>query len=127
MNSENQIQDLLSAVTDALLAGDKNVDAIINRYQVSRAQVDNLVTIIRRLHVTLVGAQPSQQFVSHLKQDLMGAREQTVLARVRGLPARVQIAAIIAVLAGFMLFQRRRMAEYARQEGGIQPEVSPVQ
>jgi len=127
MNSENQIQDLLSAVTDALLAGDKNIDPIVNRYQVSRAQVDNLVTIIRRLHVTLVGAQPSQQFVNRLQQDLMGAREQTVLTRVRHLPARVQVAAIIAVLAGFMLFQRRRMAEYARQEGGIQAEISPVQ
>ena len=127
MNSENQIQDLLSAVTDALLAGDKNIDTIVNRYQVSRAQVDNLVTIIRRLHVTLVGAQPSQQFVNRLQQDLMGAQEQTMLTRVRHLPARVQIAAIIAVLAGFMLFQRRRMAEYARQEGRIQAEISPVQ
>jgi hypothetical protein len=127
MNSETHFQDLLSAVTDALLAGDRNIDPIIARYQVSRTQVHALVTIIRRLHVTLVGAQPSHQFVSRLKQDLIGEPEPNVIGRIRRLPPRVQIAAGIALLAGFMLIQRRRMQEYARQEHQIQPEPTPVQ
>jgi hypothetical protein len=127
MNSETHLQDLLSAVTDALLAGDRNIDPIIARYQVSRTQVKALVTIIRRLHVTLVGAQPSQQFVNRLKQDLIGEPEPNVIGRIRRLPPRVQIAAGIALLAGFMLIQRRRMQEYARQERQIQPEPTPAQ
>jgi hypothetical protein len=127
MNSENHMQDLLSAVTDALLAGDRNIDAIISRYQVSRTQVNVLVAIIRRLHVTLVGAQPSQQFVRRLKQDLMGEPVPNVITRIRRLPPRVQIAAGIALLAGFMLLQRRRMQEYAREEHQVQVEAAPVQ
>jgi type VI protein secretion system component VasF len=126
MNSETHLQDLLSAVTDALLAGDRNLDAIISRYQVSRPQVEALVTIIRRLHVTLVGAQPSQQFVRRLKYDLMGEPAPNVITRIRRLPPRVQIAAGIALLAGFMLLQRRRMQEFARQEGRVQVEATPV-
>ena len=125
MDQNNQFEDLLSAVSDALLAGNKNVDAIVAQYDVPRKQVDSLVTIIRRLHVALVGAQPSHQFVSRLKQDLMGAPAQTVFSRVRSLPPRVQIAAGIALLAGFMLLQRRRMLEYARQEN--QAEVPALQ
>jgi hypothetical protein len=127
MNSDTHLQDLVSAVTDALLAGDRNIDAIISRYPVSRAQVNGLVNIIRGLHVTLVGAQPSQQFVTRLRQDLMGEPVPSVITRIRRLPPRVQIAAGIALLAGFMLIQRRRMQEYARQERRIQPEISPVQ
>ena len=127
MNSETHLQDLVSAVTDALLAGDRNIDAIVSRYQVSRAQVSGLVKVIRGLHVTLVGAQPSQQFVSRLRQDLMGEPVPSVITRIRRLPPRVQIAAGIALLAGFMLIQRRRMQEYARQERQIQPEISAVQ
>jgi hypothetical protein len=127
MSSENHLQDLLSAVTDALLAGDRNTDAIISRYQVSRTQVDVLVAIIRRLHVTLVGVQPSQQFVRRLKQDLMGEPVPNVITRIRRLPPRVQIAAGIALLAGFMLLQRRRMQEYAREEHQVQVEAAPVQ
>ncbi len=127
MNSENHLQDLLSAVTDALLAGDRNIDDIISRYQVSRTQVNVLVAIIRRLHVTLVGVQPSQQFVRRLKQDLMGEPVPNVITRIRRLPPRVQIAAGIALLAGFMLLQRRRMQEYARQESHVQVEATPIQ
>ncbi len=127
MNSETHLQDLVSAVTDALLAGDRNLDAIVARYQVSRSQVSGLVKIIHGLHVTLVGAQPSQQFVTRLRQDLMGEPVPSVITRIRRLPPRVQIAAGIALLAGFMLIQRRRMQEYARQEHQIQPEISPVQ
>jgi hypothetical protein len=127
MNSETQLQDLLSAVTDALLAEDRNIDPIISRYQVSPTQVNVLVAIIRRLHMTMVGAQPSQQFVRRLKQDLMGEPVPNVIMRIRRLPPRVQIAAGIALLAGFMLIQRRRMQEYARQERQVQVEAAPVQ
>jgi len=127
MNSETHLQDLISAVTDALLAGDRNIDAIVSHYQVSRTQVNGLVKLIRGLHVTLVGAQPSEQFVHRLKQDLMGEPVPNVITRIRRLPPRVQIAAGVALLAGFMLLQRRRMQEYTRQERQVQVEASPIQ
>jgi hypothetical protein len=55
----------------------------------------------------------------------MGAPAQTVFSRIRSLPPRVQIAAGIALLAGCMLLQRRRMLEYARQEN--QTEIPVLQ
>lgn len=117
MTSEVQFQNLLSAVTDALLADQAHeVEAIIQQYAVPRAEVESLVGLIRRLHLTLVGAQPSRRYVRRLKHDLVGAAEPGVVWRLRHLPLRVQIAAAVALLAGFMLLTRRRMLEDVRQE-----------
>lgn len=116
MASDLEIQNLLSAVTDALLAEEgQNIDSIVGRYTVPRKEVDSLVGIIRRLHVTMVGAQPSKRFVGRLKHDLVGSR-YNVVSQIRYLPPRVQIAAGIALVAGFMLLNRRRMAEESRRE-----------
>ncbi|MBC6934692.1 MAG: hypothetical protein DWB42_02510 [Chloroflexi bacterium] len=117
MATEVQLLDLLSAVTDALLADDSaDVDTIITQYAVPRAEVDSLVEIIRRLHMTLVGAQPSRRFVRRLKHDLVGSSDRNVVARIRYLPARVQIAAGIALVAGFMLLTRHRMLDEVKRE-----------
>ena len=123
MANDLELQNLLSAVTDAMLA-DKNgdIDKIIGQYAVPRTEVDSLVGVIRRLHVTLVGVQPSRRFVYRLKTDLMGTPERNVVTRIRHLPPRVQIAAGIALVAGFMLLSRRRMVEDVRRE----QQESPV-
>ena len=117
MANDLELQNLLSAVTDAMLA-DKNgdIEHIVGRYAVPRQEVDSLVGIIRRLHMTLVGAQPSRRFVHRLKTDLLGTPERNVVTRIRHLPPRVQIAAGIALVAGFMLLSRRRMLEDVRHE-----------
>jgi hypothetical protein len=118
MSHDVQLQDLLSAVTDAMLADPaQDVQAIINGYAVPRAEVDSLMGIIYRLHLTLVGAQPSRRFVQRLKRELLGAPgPRGVVARIRYLPPRVQIAAGIALIAGFMLLTRRRMLDETRHE-----------
>ena len=113
-SSELQIQNLLAAVTDALIAGEDDLDGIIDQYEVPRSDVTGLVRVVRRLHVTLVGQQPSPRFVHRLKSDLLGTPGWGVVTRVRYLPARVQIAAAVALIAGFMIFTRRRLVEDAR-------------
>lgn len=114
--SDMQIENLLSAVTDALLAENTNVDAIVRQYKVPRNDVESFVRVINRLHIVLVGVQPSRRFVRRLKQDLVGAPNRNVLSRVRHLPPRVQIAAGIALVAGFMLLSRRRIVHDLNQE-----------
>jgi hypothetical protein len=124
MTSEIQIQELLSAVTDALLADEQvDFDTIISRYSVPRATVEGLVGIIQRLHMVMVGEQPSRRFVRRLKQDLIGMPDQTVVWRIRHLPLRVQIAAGIALVAGFMLLTRRRMLEEVKHEQQEAPAI----
>jgi hypothetical protein len=118
-NSEDRsLEDLLSAVTDALMAeADKqNVEAIIARSRVPRKDIQNYIQLINRLHISLVGVQPSRRFVRRLKHELIGTPDRNVISRVRHLPPRVQIAAGIALVAGFMFISRRRMAHEARQE-----------
>lgn len=109
------IADLLSAVTDVMLSGDSNLDAVVRRYSVPRSEVEGFITVIRRLHVALVGVQPSRRFVRRLKNDLVGAQSKNIIDRVRYLPPRVQIAAGIALIAGFILFNRRRLVLEARE------------
>jgi hypothetical protein len=113
--NSSELENLLSAVTDALLADEDDLDTIIAQYDVPRASVDRLVSMIRRLHVMLVGVQPSQRYVQRLKHDLVGTSGQGIVARVRYLPPRIQITAGIAVVAGFMLLSRRRLIDDARK------------
>jgi hypothetical protein len=125
MTNDLELQNLLSAVTDALLADKKgDIDGIIGRYAVPRAEVDSLIGIVRRLHLMMVGAQPSRRFVRRLKTDLIGIPERNVVARIRYLPPRVQIAAGIALVAGFMLLSRRRMIADVQHE---QQEIPVLQ
>ncbi len=122
MTNHNELENLLSAVTDALLADDRaNLDHIVNRYAVPRSEVEGLVGIVRKLHLTLVGAQPSRRFVNRLRNDLVGARGGNIVNRVRYLPPRVQIAAGIALVAGFLLLNRRRLIDDAHHESQERP------
>jgi hypothetical protein len=117
MSYESEFQNLLSAVTDALLAEERtDLDAVVRQYAVPRAEVDRFIDIILRLHLTLVGAAPSRRFVHRLKYDLLGTSDRNVVSRIRYLPPRVQIAAGIALIAGFMLFTRRRLMEDVNRE-----------
>jgi hypothetical protein len=117
MTSDLELQSLLSAVTDALLADEQaDLDGIIRQYDVPRTQVDSLVWLIQRLHMTLVGAQPSKRFVRRLKHDLIGTERGSVVARIRYLPPRVQIAAAVALVVGFMLLTYHRLLDESRRE-----------
>jgi hypothetical protein len=114
--SNTQTENLLAALTEAILAEEGEVDQIIRNYDVSQAEVESFVRIVRRLHTVLVGVRPSRRFVVNLKQDLMGQAHWNVINRIRYLPPRVQIAAGIALLAGFMLLSRRRLAAAVHEE-----------
>jgi type VI protein secretion system component VasF len=109
-----QIQDFLINLTDAILA-EENVDRVYRQYDLPSGEVKDLVTLIRGMHTILVGVRPSKRFAQHLKQDLMGAPRMRVITRIRHLPPRVQIAAGVALVAGFLLLARRRLLSDTRQ------------
>ena len=115
MQDSSALQNLLNAVTEAILNEEEDLDAIVSRYDVPRADVEGLIKLIGRLHVVLVGVRPSRRFAQRLRQDLMG-QQLNVISRLRYLPPRVQIAAGIALIAGFMLISRRRYADDDLQE-----------
>jgi len=108
-NSEDsQFDDLLDALTDAMLAEQDDVDHILDRFGTSQQQTNGFIHMIRNLRDAFSPQEPSDKFVKSLKRDLMG-QSNGMTARLRGLPARVQVAAGFALVAGFMLITRRRL------------------
>jgi hypothetical protein len=104
---QSQMPEMLATVTDTMLAG-KNIDAVLHVYGVSKRQIADFLNIITVLQRALVGVKPSRRFTHRLKQDLMGTPRMNVITRIRYLPPRVQIAAGVALMAGFALLLRRR-------------------
>ncbi|HYO88680.1 MAG TPA: hypothetical protein VER79_08525 [Candidatus Limnocylindrales bacterium] len=101
MNASTPMEDLLSAMTDAVLRGERDVNRIARRYNVPQAEADRLAPMIYALRDAHCSERPSQRYVRKLKRDLMGAPEYTIVERVRYLPPRVQIAAGVAVGTAF--------------------------
>ncbi len=106
----SELESLLAALTEAILQDEQDLDRIVSRYAVPRADLVGLVNLIQRLHVVLVGVRPSRRFAQRLRLELMGEQQSGVINRLRYLPPRVQIAGGIVLVAGFMLLSRRRAA-----------------
>lgn len=109
-SSELHMHNLFDAITEALLTGqDEMVEYLIDQSEVSRAKAEELLDVIDGLRASLSSQEPSVQFVRQLKADLTGERAGLV-TRIRFLPGRVQIAAGLALVAGFALILRRRFS-----------------
>ncbi|HLV35496.1 MAG TPA: hypothetical protein VKY59_10300 [Spirillospora sp.] len=114
--SDVQIQNLLTDLTSALLEGNGDLDALLAQYHVDDHDVQSLVELIGELNNTILPVEPSARFVRRLHQELIGMETGNVLVRVRRLPPRVQLAAGIALVAGFVILSRRRASSETRQE-----------
>ncbi len=131
MTSETQpnLEEFLSAVTDALLDSDdlahvEAVHQLFSRYDVPRASAESFIRLIQRLDSALRVIPPSPAFVDRLRADLVGREQRSLVGRVRHMPARVQIAAGIVAVAGFVLLSRRRLGDLA---GVTDAEIIPSQ
>ena len=106
-SSELQTQELLEAITVNVQNGD-DIDALIGQADVSGSEVEEFVDIIRALRAALTPVQPRPEFADQLHAELLDGRDG-LLGRLRQLPARVQIAAILTICAGFLLVIMRRL------------------
>jgi hypothetical protein len=112
---DSRTDDLYDSLTDALFADAQDLTPILSRFGVAYGQVNDVVPIVRRLHGSMIRVRPSRRYVYRLHRQLVGApvRSQGMIARVRYLPPRVQIAAALALVAGAMLIVRRRSRLHA--------------
>lgn len=107
--SDNQMSNVLDALTEALLTEQHDIDKLLNQYGIPRGSLNGLIDLIYNLHNTFVRQQPSDDFVRSLKRDLVGDPDG-IVERVRALPGRVHIAAgLAAIAAGCLLILRRRI------------------
>ncbi len=108
--TEVQMNELLSELTDVIIHDIDDVDAVISRYPADHSAVDDLLPLIQRLHVNLQPVEPSARFARQLRSEIQGAPQRTgLLARLQRLPARVQIAAVLAIIAGALLVATQRI------------------
>ena len=107
MPSDVNMQDLLAAVTDAIIADEADIEIVADRYDVPRKEANSLIHLIHRLHYSVNERQPSMAFSHRLKSDLMGVPQTGLIWRWRRLPARVQIATGVTLVGGFVLLITR--------------------
>ena len=93
----SHFEDYLTAVTDAVLRGERDIDRIAARYGVSAAEAEQIAPLIGRLKAVCRPERPSERYTRKLRRDLMGTPDYTLVERVRYLPPRVQLAAGAAV------------------------------
>ena len=106
-SSDVHAQDLLDAITVALQTGD-DIDALMRQSEASSVDVEEFAAIIQSLHAALTPVEPRSEFSESLRSDLIAERPGLV-KRLRQMPARVHIAAALALVAGCLLFIMRRL------------------
>jgi len=115
-SSDAKMQNLLDALTVALQQ-DEDIEPIIKKSKVAREEVDGFTHVIKSLQTAFTPVTPSAKFANNLQAELMGTRPRRVVSTVRHLPARVHVAAIITIVAGFgLLVLRRLLGETAPQD-----------
>ncbi len=114
------MQDLLDAITFALQQDD-DIESLIKQSAVPYSEAESLANVIQGLQAALVPVEPTAQFTEQLEAQLMDTR-RGVVTRVRQMPARVHIAAVLAVAAGFgLIVYRRIMGSPAAQDISEEP------
>ena len=106
-SADANMPDALDAITTALQQGD-DIEELISQSDVPRSEVESLAGLIQSLQAALTPIEPSAEFAEGLEAQLMDTRRGMVM-RVRQMPARVHIAALLAVAAGFGLIAYRRI------------------
>ncbi len=106
-SSDVNMQNLLDAIA-AALQQDDDIEELIKQAAVPHDEAESLADLIQSLQAAFAPIEPAARFTEDLEAQLMNTR-RGVVTRVRQMPARVHIAALLAVAAGFGLIVRRRI------------------
>lgn len=106
-SDDTQLHNTLDSITARLQGGDA-AEPLITEVEEAQSDLGEFVEIIQSLHSSLIPISPSQEYADRLRADLLDGRPG-VVKRVRQMPARVHVAAILAVCAGCVLFVLRRI------------------
>ena len=99
--------DALDALTAGITAGEDAQDLMAHLGEAG-AETEALADIIQALHKAVAPVEPGSAFAAELRAELLGEHPGMV-KRVRQMPARVHVAAALALIAGCLLFMLRRL------------------
>lgn len=119
------MQELVDVITTSMQSGD-GVESLIAKADAPPDELNEYVNIIQALQTSLVPQEPSADFSDRLRADLLD-RDAGLPSRFRQMPARVQVAAVLAIFFGCVLFVLRRIFG-SEPPGEIQEEavVTPL-
>lgn len=106
-HADAKAQDFVDNITSALQQGD-SIDLTVGLSDSARDENLDLVSLILGLRAALVPVEPSAEFASQLRDQLL-ENEAGLAARLRRMPARIHFAAVLALFAGFSLLLSRRL------------------
>lgn len=106
-HADAKAQDFVDDITGALQQGN-SIDPLVDLSDSAHEEFVDLVSVIQDLRETLLPVEPSAEFATHLKTQLL-ENEAGLAARLRKMPARLHVAAILALFAGFSLLLSRRL------------------
>ncbi|MBE0689145.1 MAG: hypothetical protein IH587_03370 [Anaerolineae bacterium] len=119
----SNLEESISSVISDYVEGVVPLENLLNQYQVSFDQVQELVELSDRLSARLAEVNPSAAFVESLYQDLLGKRQESrswwrrvpVSERVQTMPKSAKIAAGIGgitITAGMVLLTARSVYRF---------------
>ena len=118
-SADIQTRDWLDAITERLQSGEA-VEPLPAQAEADQGELDEVLEIMQSLQASLQPLSPSQDFADGLRAELI-AGPGSVVKGLRKLPARVSIAAILALFAGCVLFMLRRL--FGSEAAEIQEEA----
>ena len=104
---DSDTRDLLDAITSQLQRGE-SAEALMAQSEDAQGELGDVLEIVQSLHASLTPLNPSPEFADGLGAELRHGRPSEI-RRLRRVPARLSIAAILAVFAGCVLFMLRRI------------------
>ena len=97
-SADKQTRDLLDDLTARLQNGE-SIDPALAHAATNQDDVQDLLDIIQSLHALLTPQAPREDFANRLRRDLLEESPGFVV-RIRQMPPRVRLAALLAVFAG---------------------------
>ena len=97
---------MLDDVTARLQRGE-TIDPVLAQSDDAQGDLEDIAAIVQTLQASLAPLSPSQPFADGLRAELLAGRPGA--GRLRQVPARLSLAAILAVFAGCVLFMLRRI------------------
>lgn len=107
-SADNHMRDLLDAITSRLQRGEAIDPLPVARSDDAQGELEEVVEIAGALHVSLKPLSPNQEFADGLRAELLDG-PAGFFGRSRRMPARLSVAAILALFAGCVLLLLRRI------------------
>jgi len=104
---DSDTRDLLDAITSRLQRGE-SAEALMAQSEDTQSELDDVLELVQSLHASLTPLNPSPEFADGLGAELRNGSPGEA-GRLRRVPARLSVAAILAVFAGCILFMLRRI------------------